>query len=175
MAIDQDERPGDILIFLTSQEECETAARMINDAMRTLRSTRRYQLEAMPLYAGDLPSGQVRSASNQIGLPYGEQLRALGPAPRGYRKAICSTNVAETSVTAEGVVYVIDCCFFKSKIYDPRTGLSSLITAPISKACPGTVSLLYSYLFVGIGHSKNWPCRTNMPRSCIPPVYRRRL
>lgn len=47
------------------------------------------------------------------GLSSEEQLRALEPAPKGFRKIIVATNIAETSVTIEGVVYVVDCGFAK--------------------------------------------------------------
>ena len=49
-------------------------------------------------------------------------------------QVIAATNIAETSVTLEGVVFVIDCCFSKQRVYNPITGLESLLVAPISKA-----------------------------------------
>lgn len=63
-----------------------------------------------------------------------EQLAALQPPPRKYRKVVFSTNVAETSVTIEGIVFVVDSCFSKLRVYNPMTGLDGLTTAPISKA-----------------------------------------
>lgn len=47
---------------------------------------------------------------------------------------VAATNIAETSVTLEGVVYVIDSLFAKQQAYNPLTGLESLLVAPISKA-----------------------------------------
>ena len=58
---------------------------------------------------------------------------ALQPPPRRFRKVVFATNIAETSVTIQGVVFVIDCCFAKTRSYSPLTGLDALITAPISK------------------------------------------
>lgn len=49
-------------------------------------------------------------------------------------QVVAATNIAETSVTLEGVVYVIDSCFAKQQAYNPLTGLESLLVAPISKA-----------------------------------------
>lgn len=49
-------------------------------------------------------------------------------------QVVVSTNIAETSVTLEGIVYVIDSCFAKQRCYNPLTGLESLLIAPISKA-----------------------------------------
>ena len=50
------------------------------------------------------------------------------------KQVVAATNIAETSVTLEGVVYVIDSCFTKQQAYNPLTGLDSLLVAPISKA-----------------------------------------
>ncbi len=49
-------------------------------------------------------------------------------------QVVAATNIAETSVTLEGVVYVIDSLFAKQQAYNPLTGLDSLLVAPISKA-----------------------------------------
>ena len=49
-------------------------------------------------------------------------------------QVIVSTNIAETSVTLEGIVYVVDSCFAKQRCYNPLSGLESLLVAPISKA-----------------------------------------
>jgi hypothetical protein len=45
----------------------------------------------------------------------------FSPSPRGLRKVVAATNVAETSLTLEGVVYVVDCCFAKQRCYNPLT------------------------------------------------------
>ena len=47
---------------------------------------------------------------------------------------VVATNIAETSVTIEGVCFVVDCCFAKQTAYNPLTGLGSLLVAPISRA-----------------------------------------
>ena len=61
------------------------------------------------------------------------QHRAFEQTPVNTRKVIVSTNLAETSVTIENVVYVIDCGFVKVRSYDPSFGVSSLTVTPISK------------------------------------------
>lgn len=55
------------------------------------------------------------------------------PTPRGYRKVIAATNIAETSLTIEGVVYVVDSCYVKQRAYNPILGLESLLVAPTSQ------------------------------------------
>ena len=49
------------------------------------------------------------------------------------RKVVVATNIAETSLTLEGVVYVIDSLFVKQRCYNPLIGLESLLVAPTSK------------------------------------------
>eukprot|EP00884_Botryococcus_braunii_P008698 jgi/Botrbrau1/1782/Bobra.0217s0037.1 len=111
--------PGDILIFLTGQEDVERAVEMLHEDSRRLKHKGGLRLKAVPLYAG---------------LPGANQLEAFQPPPRGFRKVVVSTNIAETSVTIEGIVCVIDSCFVKQKVYNPITGLEALLVAPISRA-----------------------------------------
>ncbi|KAK9828606.1 hypothetical protein WJX72_001006 [[Myrmecia] bisecta] len=116
----EEDMPGDILIFLTGQEECDRCTNLLEEEARRLRRRQgALRLMPMPLYAG---------------LPAAQQLQVFQPPPRGYRKVVAATNIAETSVTLEGVVYVIDSCFSKQKVYNPLTGLESLLVAPISRA-----------------------------------------
>ncbi|KAL4435416.1 hypothetical protein ABPG77_006178 [Micractinium sp. CCAP 211/92] len=120
VAIHREDQPGDILIFMTGQDECETVVRQLEDEGRRLQRSRlKLKLKPAALYAG---------------LPAAHQLGVFEPAPRGVRKVIVATNIAETSVTLEGIVYVIDSCFAKQRCYNPLTGLESLLIAPISKA-----------------------------------------
>lgn len=52
----------------------------------------------------------------------------------GARKCIVATNIAETSLTVDGILYVIDTGFGKMKIYNPRIGMDALQVFPISQA-----------------------------------------
>jgi pre-mRNA-splicing factor ATP-dependent RNA helicase DHX16 len=109
---------GDILIFLTGQEEIETAAEALVDRTRGLGS-KIGELIVAPIYA-NLPSDQ--------------QAKIFDPPPPGGRKVVLATNIAETSLTIDGIVYVIDTGFVKQTSYNPRTGMESLIVTPTAKA-----------------------------------------
>jgi ATP-dependent RNA helicase DHX8/PRP22 len=112
------EPPGDILLFLTGQEEIDSACEILFDRMKALpRDTP--TLEVLPIYSA---------------LPSEMQTRIFEPAPEGGRKCVIATNIAETSLTIDGIYYVVDPGFSKQKIYNPRNGMDALVVSPISQA-----------------------------------------
>jgi len=121
------EPEGDILLFLTGEEEIEDACRKINAEVDLLiREADVGPLKPYALY-GTLPPQQ--------------QQRIFEPAPPPFkpggppgRKVVVSTNIAETSLTIDGIVYVVDPGFSKQKVYNPRIRVESLLVSPISKA-----------------------------------------
>ena len=62
------------------------------------------------------------------------QAKIFEPTPEGARKVVLATNIAETSITIDGVVFVIDPGFVKQNSYNPRTGMSSLVVVPVSQS-----------------------------------------
>lgn len=110
--------PGDILVFLTGQEEIETANEMLQERTKKLGSKIK-ELMILPIYAN---------------LPSDMQSKIFEPTPPGARKVVLATNIAETSLTIDGIKYVIDPGFCKQNSYNARTGMESLIVTPISKA-----------------------------------------
>ena len=63
------------------------------------------------------------------------QSKIFDPTPPGARKVVLATNIAETSLTIDGIKYVIDPGFCKQDSYNARTGMESLVVTPISKVC----------------------------------------
>ncbi|XP_061300479.1 LOW QUALITY PROTEIN: pre-mRNA-splicing factor ATP-dependent RNA helicase DHX16 [Pezoporus flaviventris] len=110
--------PGDILVFLTGQEEIEACVELLQERCRRLGS-RLPELLVLPIYAN---------------LPSDMQARIFQPTPPGARKVVVATNIAETSVTIDGIVYVLDPGFCKQKSYSARTGMESLVVTPCSRA-----------------------------------------
>lgn len=76
----------------------------------------------------------VRERSHGAGVPPARQADVFTPTPRNTRRAIFATNLAETSLTIEGVVYVVDALHARQRAYDPLLDLDSLLTAPITRA-----------------------------------------
>ncbi|XP_010741427.1 ATP-dependent RNA helicase DHX33 [Larimichthys crocea] len=108
----------DILVFMTGQEEIEALARTCRDIAKHLPDGCG-PMVVIPLYAS---------------LPPTQQLRVFQPAPKGCRKVILSTNIAETSVTISGIKYVIDTGMVKAKRFNPDSGLEVLAVQRVSKA-----------------------------------------
>eukprot|EP01128_Nolandella_sp_AFSM9_P005869 TRINITY_DN292_c0_g1_i3.p1 TRINITY_DN292_c0_g1~~TRINITY_DN292_c0_g1_i3.p1 ORF type:complete len:691 (-),score=79.54 TRINITY_DN292_c0_g1_i3:171-2243(-) len=114
------ESPGHILVFLTGQEEIDRLVEMLKDKISSTRTgSRQLQLLPLALYAG---------------LPFDRQLKVFKPAPKGTRKVIVSTNIAETSVTIADIVYVIDCGFVKLRTYNPKTDTEALVVVATSQS-----------------------------------------
>jgi len=108
-----EKREGDILIFLSGEK-------MIKDCMNRLTfSSAGKFLHILPLYG-------------RLGKE--EQERVFEDVPKGKTKVVISTNIAETSVTIDGITAVIDSGLAKLNWYNPRTFTSSLIESSISKA-----------------------------------------
>jgi len=109
---------GDVLVFLSGQEEIETCQELLQERVRKLGSKIK-ELLILPIYAN---------------LPSDMQAKIFEPTPPGARKVVIATNIAETSLTINGIIYVIDPGFNKQKSYNPRTGMESLVVTPVSKA-----------------------------------------
>ncbi|XP_018679353.2 probable pre-mRNA-splicing factor ATP-dependent RNA helicase DEAH2 isoform X2 [Musa acuminata AAA Group] len=119
------EPSGDILVFLTGEEEIEDACRKITKEINNL-GDQVGPVKVVPLYSTLPPAMQQK-----IFEPAPAPLEEGGPAGR---KIVVSTNIAETSLTIDGIVYVIDPGFSKQKVYNPRIRVESLLVSPISKA-----------------------------------------
>ncbi|XP_072977780.1 probable pre-mRNA-splicing factor ATP-dependent RNA helicase DEAH5 [Typha angustifolia] len=112
------EPEGDILVFLTGQEEIDHACQSLYERMKGLGKNVP-ELIILPVYSA---------------LPSEMQSRIFEPAPPGKRKVVVATNIAEASLTIDGIYYVVDPGFAKQNVYNPKQGLDSLIITPISQA-----------------------------------------
>ncbi|KAH7316037.1 hypothetical protein KP509_21G075900 [Ceratopteris richardii] len=136
--------PGDILIFLTGQDEIETACYALTERMQQLEASSKNAaapLAILPIYSQ---------------LPSDLQAKIFQKAEEGVRKCVVATNIAETSLTVDGIFYVIDSGYGKFKVYNPRMGMDSLQVFPCSQAAanqrsgragrtgPGTCYRLYT-------------------------------
>ncbi|ERN12543.1 probable pre-mRNA-splicing factor ATP-dependent RNA helicase DEAH5 [Amborella trichopoda] len=118
MQIHLTEPEGDILLFLTGQEEIDTACQILYERVKGL-GKHVPELIILPVYSA---------------LPSEMQSRIFDPAPPGKRKVVVATNIAEASLTIDGVYYVVDPGFAKQNVYNPKLGLDSLVITPISQA-----------------------------------------
>ena len=92
LQIHLNEKPGDILLFLTGQEEIDNACSMLQLKVNTLGKNVP-KLIVYPVYSA---------------MPSELQIKIFEPAPPGARKCIIATNIAEASLTIDGIYYVVD-------------------------------------------------------------------
>ena len=109
--------PGDILIFMTGQEDIEATCEILAERIATLDGVP--PLLLLPMYSQ---------------LPADLQSRIFDASESGTRKCIVSTNIAETSLTVDGIKYVVDSGYCKLKVYNPKIGMDALQMTPISQA-----------------------------------------
>ncbi|RXW24506.1 hypothetical protein EST38_g1366 [Candolleomyces aberdarensis] len=152
---------GDILVFLTGQEEIEACQESLTETSRALGNKIK-ELIVCPIYAN---------------LPSEMQAKIFEPTPEGARKVVLATNIAETSITIDGVVFVIDPGFVKQNSYNPRTGMSSLVVVPCSRASanqragragrvgPGKAFRLYT----------KWAFANELEANTVPEIQRTNL
>lgn len=116
---------GDILIFMPGQEDIEVTCEVLAD--RLLEIENAPQLSILPIYSQ---------------LPSDLQAKIFQKSSDGLRKCVVATNIAETSLTVDGIMYVIDSGYCKLKVYNPRIGMDALQIYPISQVC---VSAIYQF------------------------------
>lgn len=131
---------GDILVFLTGREEIESVQEILLKCQEMFPSDW-LEMVVSPLFAA---------------LPSAQQQRVFQPTPKGCRKVVLATNIAETSITIPGVSYVIDTGVVKARGYKSSIGLDLLTVQPISRAqvcmilyCVTNCMYVYTFLMVG--------------------------
>uniref|UniRef100_A0A8C0G8A6 Activating signal cointegrator 1 complex subunit 3 n=1 Tax=Chelonoidis abingdonii TaxID=106734 RepID=A0A8C0G8A6_CHEAB len=153
--------PGDILVFLTGQEEIEACCEMLQERCRRLGS-KIPELLVLPIYAN---------------LPSDMQAKIFEPTPPGARKVVVATNIAETSLTIDGIIYVIDPGFCKQKSYNARTGMESLIVTPCSRASANQRAGRAGRVAAGkcFRLYTAWAYKNEMEETTVPEIQRTNL
>lgn len=111
---------GDILVFMTGQEDIECTCELIQERLNMLKDPPK--LSVLPIYSQ---------------MPADLQAKIFDRAAPGVRKCIVATNIAETSLTVDGIMFVVDAGYSKLKVYNPRMGMDTLQITPISQANAG--------------------------------------
>jgi len=120
LQIHEDEKAndGDILVFLTGQEEIEACVELLEEKVKFVLSKEAQKLVVFPMFAA---------------LPSHEQMRVFEPIGKGIRKVVVATNIAETSITISGIRFVVDTGMVKARSFSPKSGLEILHVVPVSK------------------------------------------
>ncbi|XP_049267062.1 probable ATP-dependent RNA helicase DHX35 isoform X3 [Rhipicephalus sanguineus] len=118
--IHETQRMGHVLVFLTGQDEVEEAVNLLKEYSRNTKNTPGIpSMYVLPLYGS---------------LPQSEQMKAFQPFSPKVRKVVVATNIAEASVTINGIVYVVDCGFVKLNFFNPKTSTDALVVVPESQS-----------------------------------------
>lgn len=118
----KDKDGGDILIFMPGQEEIEVTCEKIEERMKVLKESAEMEikdLKILPMYSALAPERQAE---------------VFKEAAKGTRKCIVATNIAETSLTVDGVKFVVDSGYSRLKVFQPKLGIDALLVYPISQA-----------------------------------------
>ena len=108
---------GDILVFMTGQEDIEITCDILCEKLAMLENPP--PLDVLPIYST---------------MPPEMQKKIFRKKNLTRRKVVVATNIAETSLTVDGIKYVIDCGLVKVKVYNPKLGMDTLQVVPVSLA-----------------------------------------
>ena len=111
------------------REEIEATAFQLQDRLEQIETSNKdlAPMLVLPLYSE---------------LPGERQALIFDPAPPGSRKCVIATNIAETSLTIDGIRYVVDCGYCKFKVFSPKMGMDALQvrSRPLAQPPPPTVA-----------------------------------
>ncbi|XP_043272192.1 pre-mRNA-splicing factor ATP-dependent RNA helicase PRP16 [Venturia canescens] len=110
-------RSGDVLVFMPGQEDIEVTCESLKERLEEIDSAP--ELSILPIYSQ---------------LPSDLQAKIFQRSEGGLRKCVVATNIAETSLTVDGIVFVVDSGYCKLKVYNPRIGMDALQVYPVSRA-----------------------------------------
>ncbi|RKP20147.1 P-loop containing nucleoside triphosphate hydrolase protein [Rozella allomycis CSF55] len=119
LQIHEEMPPGDVLVFLTGQEDIVSAQTILENHAKHAEERGLGKLFVCPIY-----SSMPTSAQNLV----------FKKTPEGSRKIVLATNIAETSITIPGIRYVVDSGLAKIRGFHPKLGIESLLTQQISRA-----------------------------------------
>eukprot|EP00752_Nemacystus_decipiens_P017500 g15688.t1 len=131
LAVHSSEPVGDILIFLPGAEEIDAAVEMLREHAPQPTSSRGFGNSTA---RGDGEGGPLQALPFYSALPINMQMKVFEPTRQGVRRVVVATTIAETSVTIDGIRYVIDPGFVRLPFYDPAQGFGALLTTLTSKA-----------------------------------------
>ncbi|KAG0248300.1 DEAH-box RNA helicase prp16 [Mortierella polycephala] len=117
LAIHLGQPAGDILVFMTGQEDIEITCQVINERLAQIDNAP--LLAVLPIYSQ---------------MPADLQAKIFEPGENNARKCVVATNIGETSLTIDGILYVVDAGYVKLKVFNPKIGMDSLQITPIAQA-----------------------------------------